>query len=361
MKKSFFLLAINGAKFNSNLNHINVNFEGKKDKNNVSRSVTNTIKAVPLAVLLAMSPLKTTDVKAQNLIIVLLNPNKYIPIQTQYNSEKIINDKFGKYIIKPVKDSKTGNYRISVRFSHYIDDSVYAGFDGYVTDINAVTYRFYDDRNKRFDKMTFNEAVVSCNVGKDKIKIGITKPEVTEYIKTLSDQYNNIIKTNSYDHNIKLMPSGVPDYEQVDASWEIAAKKNPETFGKPMHLWEINTSDGIYKVIIYSNDKNTSDFEEVSIQKGDKGPVMRVSELIDGFVNYSSNSYEVKQINFNQINVTNSKVGTFTINNKELQEFLQKLCNVDENNSKIPVKTVHTYHNNVGDFGVFDIGDTYTK
>lgn len=59
--------AINSVSFRNNYN--NIHFEGKKDKPAQHRSMSSSLKAVPLAVLLAMSPLN--NVEAQNNRIVV--------------------------------------------------------------------------------------------------------------------------------------------------------------------------------------------------------------------------------------------------------------------------------------------------
>ena len=59
------ITAVNNISFKNNYSQ--VNFEGRKDKEHRGhRGITNTIKAIPLATLIALSPLNTVEVNAQS-------------------------------------------------------------------------------------------------------------------------------------------------------------------------------------------------------------------------------------------------------------------------------------------------------
>ena len=156
--------AVNSHRLNS------LHFEGKKAKE-VQKPVhsSNPIKAIPVAVLIAMSPINApkidaSPVAAKTEAVAVARPTITEP-QSFVESKKFSNDN-NYYFVGVVKDNQNGNYKIWIesapKIHDYGDGDLYGlyGLHGYVSEFNNNAYKITDELGIKASQFNFRNIYI---------------------------------------------------------------------------------------------------------------------------------------------------------------------------------------------------------
>lgn len=253
--------AISGVKNNG---YTNVSFEGRKNKSSKNPQITSPMKAVPLAVLVALSPMTTTNAEQ----IMRSNVNTVELAQTQDG---------WKTTVLETKTFKTNRGDLKLELINRKNDDVNAninsihfeykdgGLHGKLDGREKMEYRLYDDSGVRFATMTASELRFKDQNGN---KFYIEDENVDKYIKSLEDR--KIISTytgSDYDNYNYSTEDG-----KYVFSWYSQAKRQPEKFGAEFRPAKYKTAMGTYEIHLY-------DSEKVLTLKRDDGPELKIKGL----------------------------------------------------------------------------------
>ena len=335
----------------------NIQFESNKNKG-IQKPVhsSNPIKAIPVAVLVAMSPLNAPETHAIPL-----------PLQTEITSSvrqktsrpasfiesKEFHSGHNDCLVGVVKDKQSGNYRLWLESipKDRTEIDIY-GLNGYITELNNNRYRITDELGIGAATVKFRNIYILDSNGNEERDDGIVNPEVCNYVEEMMEKYQTDIKKydNKYTSTLTTIGS-MKRLEFADIKWFNIARENPMYFGTPMKTWDIETSNGNYKVKIYDNDKNTSNFETVTIQK-ENGPELKADEIVANNTYIYSQGDKTAMAEMYQINVSHTKAGKHALVNKELWEFLYQVMSTKQCNNAMGARQADIYHMNMLPHGI---------
>ena len=314
-------------------------FEGRKDRENHRPSyVSNTIKSIPLATLIALSPLNSQNVSAipsfpESPRIEMVDDNIDILDRKDVVEYKDFKSEDFETRVNLVKDKQNpGAYRIWVDFDCPYDDEL--GTAGYLSAFNHIKYTIVGDDNKQAGTVVFDNAFIENfehNPGKS---YGLSDPKVCSYVNELVKRY----KTDVPEKNIsKYLIPRTEGYLTTDSrlsslQWINEAKQKGQYWGKTLRSWEINTDDGVYTVFACDRDQNSDNFEVLAIEK-EGGPTMQVSGIVSSTAKFSTLDRDIKNVDLYQINVTKKGMGEYSIHNEKLWNFLLELYQLPQNNN----------------------------
>lgn len=334
-----------------NNNSNNVHFEARKNKKSapVSNPTTSgTLKAVPLAVLLAMSPITTTN--AESIMHSEANSN-VIELSQSQNTNQVIeskafeNDQF-KFKVSLERDSRNGNshkIRIFTRTSNSLL-SDYA-YDGYVTNINNVNYGVFDDTGKKVSQFNYKHVTVN-DINNEYTPQGISNNEVCQYVEQLLTKYNIDIKRDNRNFSLKMTPEGLLKHLTPSTNWlKETTGAYTSKYGKIYNTGDIQTEDGPYRVYMHSTDGDDKNFEAVSIVNKDGTIRHRVSGIVACCATVAPIlGNTTAELELHQINLIDPQGRQQTICNKELWNVLLQLSKVSDYNNAFSLKDVRTVH-----------------
>ncbi len=260
-----------------------VQFEGKKKNNQPKTSTTPMVKAVPLAVLIAMSPMATNASK--NPTIEKQNNIEMLDIQavnnTQQSGKVISTKRFNQ--IEPGIDLGVEllnmNGQKNVKFSYIengkkIDETI---------DNRFIKYNFTivsDDGTKKSFKLKSVHSFVKDPYQSALIEpkpVIIKKKAVVNYMETLNKQYPQDIKKVEYNRTLAPTSGGTL---QNNAQGNVMKNAKPmESYGKYVGSQDFEGDNGVYTVRYYSTDENDNNAENVTIQR-EGYPELKVALLV---------------------------------------------------------------------------------
>lgn len=265
--------AISGIKNNG---LTNINFEARKNKKSVPVSnptATSTVKAIPLAVLLAMSPMTTTNaenimrgealqetteiVQSQNKPVVIFSEkivtNSRIPFYVNGINSKGNTDSIDKIELSAPKDNK-GNW-VTYTVNSVVDRELY------ILSLNGVK-----EGPLKLTQVTATDNLTNKTYS-------LLDPTLTGYVKALVEHpYNKSdIKRSSRSDNMILAFDNfyIPKNPEKEISYfPTTQNKGNKNFGKPIPSLtkEIEGSHGIYTIRVYER-PNYPDRRNLTIQK----------------------------------------------------------------------------------------------
>lgn len=258
--------AISGVKNNG---YTNVSFEGRKNKSSKNPQITSPMKAVPLAVLVALSPMTTTNAEQ----IMRSEKNQNVTELTQTSKkEKVIDKKTievgrNKVIVSSIStDGDDSNFEV-VKLRNAVNNGI--GVGGY--DERIVT------------GIEYSEPIIymgnaKCSLGEYagvRLKSPATEtsdltfvPEIKNYIMSLmsSDANNNALKKFNVSRDAYISPEYILGIQTGEAPNNIyEAKKLPfEYLGKNNYRKVIDGD--VERYVIRGFQKNKPGFEFVTVQ-----------------------------------------------------------------------------------------------
>ncbi len=339
-----------------NNNSNNVHFEARKNKKSAPVSnptVTSTVKAVPLAVLLAMSPMTTTN--AESIMRSEANSN-VIELSQSQNTKQVIESKvfqndifdFKVSLERNPQDSNSHKIRVSVNTAEHMFNKF--SYDGYVTKLNKINYNVYDDTGKKVSQFNYKHVSLNDVNGKEP-SIGIPDKNVCDYIEQLLSKYNAGLKPDIRNFSLKMTPDGSLRHTTPSTNWlSETTGAYTSKYGKIYNTGDIQTEDGPYRVYMHTTDGDDKNFEAVSIVNKDGSIRHRVTGVIA--CNVAINPFlgsKITDLELHQINIVDPQGNQRTICNKELWNILVQLGQTTDCNNAYYLKNVKTQHNETDD------------
>lgn len=209
------------------------------------------------------------------------------------------------------------------------------GVSGFVTELNHVEYHILGEDNKLYSNISFDNIFVEDFEHRFGWSSSFSNNIIVDHIKQLVSSETVNISAKHIDLNLVPSIDGwlVPK-ENVDTSWLTDAKEHAQAWGNHLGNWEINTSDGLFRVFIYDTDGDKNNFEEVAIEK-ENGPTLQVRGIIGCEARFTTIDNEIKQVDLPQIIVHKRGIGKHSIYNVQLWEFLVALYQNEKNNNAI--------------------------
>jgi len=330
---------ISSVSFRNNYNQIN--FEGKKEKKSSGLHVSSSIKAIPLATMIALSPLNNVEADGQVRTSSAQHRTEMVQSKSVdwINRADVVEYKDFEYNgfdvrVNLVKDRQNpGSNKIWFEWEYGND----IGGRGYISRMNHVKYNIKDEQGNPVDNVMFDAFYVHDAEG-DEHSHSFSNPDVCNYVNKLIK--NN--RTNVKDKNVvvTLIPRslGFLGEDSPNTDWiERVRYNNPQLGSKIIGSWEIDTDNGKYKVEALDNDGELNNFEQIAIHKKDSDePVLQVKELVGGLARFQTIDNDIKDIDLYQINLKRGKgSGSYAICNKQLWNFIVNLYGHQKNNNSI--------------------------
>lgn len=338
-------------------------------KNIINHATTSTLKAVPLAVMLAMSPLN--KVQSENNTVKNADKDKTEVVATpQQPQEKVIRSKYVKYENGPPEieytytdcdgDLSTFEHleinclRLTSIGSYGDFDASYQIFAGGVKSLNNYSFDIVGSDGRSHGTWKYSQLIMDEG-GNSKHEYSLAYPGVIEDV--LEDMNSPANNTDFEIKNITrpLYPGyggGLSSYREPDLSWIQKVKDTPCNFGSPCFLAEVQTQVGKYSIIAFSNDSDRGNYETLVFNRDD-GLKFKLDGLrqMDIVVKTDDIRYN-ENIVLNAIDISWPNVGKFTIYDDELFNALLDMAQQDkDNNNAIPV-SVETSTYEVDEDGV---------
>ncbi len=311
-------------------NNSNVNFEGRVKKEKAEKAVTSPVassmKAVPLVVLLAMSPMTTTN--AQQIMRSNANTVELAQIQPDVTTT-VLETKTFKTNRGDLK-LKLINYRFknnssSNQLTYELYSSDGKKYSGSYKDRVQMEYRLYDDSGLRFGEITASERVFGYNIGEDNVHI--EDENVEQYIKSLEEKKligtSDFSAYDNYNHSTE-------DGGYV-SSWYSQAKYEPEKFGTISRPANFKTETGNYELRLYENDGKST----LTIKR-DNGPELKLKGLKLTDYNFTLCGKQNVQLKLGKILVEYKGEEHFLVDNDMFLFIAQTIMNDPASKSILP-------------------------
>ena len=340
----------------------NIHFEGKKNKE-IQKPVhsANPIKAIPVAVLIAMSPLNAPNTNASPSPIPIEATSGTNPARPQNFIEyKNFKTDHNNIFVGLSKDKNSDKYKI------WVDCNTQRlmsrdQMNGYITEYNENEYRIEDTFGYSVQSLNFDNIYVK-DTQRTYQSGALADKDVCKYVSDLISKYPTDIEPRYHRYVMQMVKSGNLEYKTGANNKFRTAKENPMNFGTEMRTWEIETSKGKFRVKIYNNDGNKSNFETITIENLKlKGPELKVTELVAANSHIYNKADELRTLERYQINTSHNKAGDIAIENKELWEFIYQLMSTKQCNNASGGREMHFYHSSIESQGIIDHGEDPTK
>lgn len=318
-------------------NNYNVEFGSKKNKGpqNEGHRSSSGMKAVPVVVLMAMSPLMANNIKAADRIGNENNIELVSGInEKSQNSEKVIR----------VKDFKIGNTDCKVKFRSENDDNcvsqiIFSGpdpktghFSHYYDEFNNIKLDIVGDDGKTSKTVEFMRIMGSVVPGK--IRRNYNQKQC-QYVKDFIDgkiesDLKSAIKIK--DVNRKIRPGDNGDLQNVPnkTDWIAKGAAEKENFGEtPKGMPEyvtVYSDDDIFFIRPYTTDENNKEgFQAVTVMSMRLGSEFKVAGLRTSKIKLTGNDDEIGTFDLNTIELykRNSKEKARIIDDKLFKVLLE--------------------------------------
>ncbi len=343
-----------------------VNFGRKnKEASENIRVSTPIVKAVPLAVLIAMSPINAqaisntsnTGSNNNNIEYVENSANSLIVSNMQSAAPKdniletkefFERDKLGTSEGVPVygefklinSDKNKNNFEaIKLRVTRdYFDNGNKADFEGTIVGYSQVNFTIIGEDGVPVSKASFNQIILKDD--KTGYNIPISRPEMCNYMETLLSSPNNNtgLKKNIINRNLRPSPGGGLQNVAPDTSWYQKAKERDEYFGTEIMSAKVQGTFGNYTLRAYNMNNDASNFERMTIQK-DGGPeliVNKLKQVNDKCFNYGY----IGNIVYHQLDVSRRNLGTHAIVDPKLFASLKSVVELEKFNNAFVVQNI---------------------
>lgn len=341
------ITAVNSVSFKNS----NIGFTGNKKNENKqpqARSSTSYAKAVPLATLLAMSPLVTTNSNAADKIDTNKNNIELVESQAvnQKNKGTVVEHKFiasdddvlfqANIYVRNIGSKASPEHMIWLKGAS-MSDMFFGngGIEGKVVGLMDINYNLRGSNNYNAGNMKFRQVLIENEEDSDLLP-GISVEPVVDYIES-------VIKNPKYKPNARMLPIKYdiqPTYShgletsEPDVSWMTKVKGKVVAPGRLINTATVQGTSGEWILGAYSSDSNLDNYEGVVIAKDDVR--LKVDELRTVNAVFR-NSHEISTDTYNQINVTDADGNKHVILDQKLFEILLSLCNDPDCNKAFKV------------------------
>lgn len=311
---------ISSVSFRNNYNQ--VNFEGKKKEKSSGLHVSNSIKAVPLATLIALSPLNTVDADAQ----VRANSNRRVEIVNTERLNSVLIDANGSpqnlfISFLDENGNKNNIERVRLESAKTVSDmSEYPGMQlgfsdilGEAQSLNNYSLRIVGDDGIAMGTLRISE--VALTDGKN-----LMHPDVVDFIRNFANSPKNNGAIEIRNVTNTLLPNanfGLTARKKLDTSWIQKIKESNYNWGTKITQRELSTQVGNYKISFYSSDNNSNDAEAIIVERDD-GVKFKLDGIRELNIKIKSNDGYIDESSLGCLDISWPGVGKFTIFDNEL-------------------------------------------
>lgn len=272
------IMPVSGVKTQTQISR-GVNFEGKKEKEfNYSNTMSTTLKAVPVAVLIAMSPLNASST---NNVLNNTNINKienFTQLADVNDNTTLVHEE------SPIPRSKFQFYSKSGS-KKSIDEVVLrlTGHPFIVKGLTNTTLNLVGDDGLSAGELKFPQLILRP-LTDNSLVMGDSNSERCDFVQSFLDgniqgvKNNNSIPVKNVNRTIRFGTDCELQNVGPDTSWLNEGLKYKEFFGFESGHLDVKTKNGNYRVTVYNRDNNKNDFEVVTIKR-EGGAEFRVSAL----------------------------------------------------------------------------------
>lgn len=321
-----------------------INFSGKqKDKTTnyqSNSSATPFVKAVPLAVLIAMSPLNANSINNNHVDTEIDN----IEMVDNNAIDEIQQSSSGRVIAKKEFNSVAGAQKLTVELLQNANRkstrfTYNALGKNTVIDQNQIArYNFSlisdDGSVKRFsfkNVHSYTEQELNKEYGSPTPIIANSRA-VLNYVESINKQYPNTIKTVVY--NRKLAPTSGGTIQNNARGDILKNAKAKTSYGKELGAQDIDGDNGKYTVRYYSTDGNDNNVEVVTLQKHGY-PELKTGLVVEHEDIISADSDLRKPFKYGQVILIDANNKSYNIVDDKLTQTMKlvKLGLTQENNA----------------------------
>lgn len=333
---------VSNVSFRSNYNQ--VNFEGKKKEKSSGLHVTNSIKVIPLATLLALSPLNNVEAGAQAGISSNSDRTEMVHQSklNTFNRADVIEYKDFNYNgfdirVNLVKNKENPSLKnIWMEWEHGMN----VGGSGVISKLNHIKYNIKGEDGCSAGNVIFDAVYLN-----DKENIehshSFSNPDLCSYVNRLIKNNQTSVVERNVTLNLSPATSGwVVSGRNINTDWIEQARNSMQRWGTQIGFWQVDTNNGKYKIFAYNTDDNKDDFEQLAIEK-EGGPLLQVKGLVGGLASFKTIDNDIKDVDLYQINVKKGNVGVHAIYNQQLWEFLAALYQHQRNNNSVEAFDAH--------------------
>ena len=341
---------INNVSFRNNYNQ--VNFEGRnKEKSHHTNGVKNTLRSIPLATLIAMSPLNNVEANsnvgllANENGIELINDNKKIDMPPK--SADIIQSKEFKYgdgyevKVSLVKDNETpGSKKVWLDWSLGKD----IGGRGYITRSNHLKYHIKGNDMKLVDNVLFDAVYMQDFEHRQGKSYSFSNPDVCAYVNQLIKNNKTNVSEKNITKDLYLWDSKLMSANGTDTEWLEDAKEHRIWGIDVVASYRVSTDKGTYQVFGLDRDEDKSNFERIVVYDEATKAEFEVESVCGGLAQFSTidNMKDgIKRVDLPIINFKARKGGTRSICNQQLWEVLCAFLQNSGNNKGISGYDIH--------------------
>lgn len=300
-----------------------VNFGRKnKEASENIRVSTPIVKAVPLAVLIAMSPINVNSTNS------LHSSSSEINLETVANNQDNIRLVYEE---SPVERSRFQFY--SKTNNKNSIDEVVLRLTGHPFDVEKLvntTLELVGDDGISAGEVKFPQLILKPSTG-EPVVMGDANNTRCEYIQKFVDgklpsvKNNKAIPVEDVKRVIRLGSGCELQNVKPNTSWLADGANRKEAFGTAIGHLDVNTKNGKYRITVYDLDDSTNDFEVVTIKRED-GPEFKVSALRAAQIKLEDFGGDIANLNFGVIEVNKRlSQNTARLVNNELFESLAGL------------------------------------
>ncbi len=315
---------ISSVSFRNNYNQ--VNFEGKKREKSSGLHVSSSIKAIPLATLIALSPLNTVDADAQvrntqaNRIEVvqaktydniLADADKPIGLKFRY-----INSDSDSQTIENIKADSQELFDFVVGSRRQIEDADVKSINNYELSIVGA-----DGNSVGTIRHSQLELRGMPNDEGRRRYYPIANEEIVRDFMSFanSDRNNGAVQIRNVKNTLYAAPGKMPStYNKVNTSWMTKTNQGNFDFGTLLKQDNLSTEKNNYTIRFYSSDGNNSDVETIVCERED-GVRFKIDGLrVLNLKVVAEESYDDAPMPLGCIDISWPNVGKFTIFDNEL-------------------------------------------
>lgn len=278
----------------SNKSANNVNFEGKSKEKRSNSTIKSVAMAVPLATLVAMSPLSMSAAERNSVFGDENAKIEMVDNDTLSDQIKRSLSSTGKGVTATVVDKTNNSQYLVVIESQNKDGNYQKVFIRPPKKYVPKTWNTPKDDNKSEFKtvkeirptvleITGDDGVCGMRVSFDRLMVeesgfGYSSEPLIEYIRDFAEgKFKDMVNDGAvkicepYVRKACVGDAGNIKNGFRDTNWLDEGRNTPEPFGKCILSTNVKTRDGEYELMAFSPDGNDEDFENVVIRKKGEG------------------------------------------------------------------------------------------
>ena len=335
----------------------NIAFSGRKDRSqNHSSNLRSTAMAVPLATLIAMSPLNTQSANYNNSVFgdeparvemmqgAYTTPDGIRRVKNSAGTGELVTIKEGKAsynleFVTPKKDGRVTEIRISSLSNASVED-IFSGNSNTKTikELRPVVLHIIGDDGVEGMRVTIDQLMVNED------KVGYSSDKVITFLKDFAAGKVSGLKNAGalklgapIQRNVTITNYGNIANGYKNTGWLDEGRAESEDWGRTIMSTKIKTRLGNYTLFAVSTDRNNEDFESLIIKKDGEGE-FKVAGLSFVSINLQDNASIGKfNVGVTSVYKRNSKQ-TARILGGELFETLMEVTNDTRFNNAYPTK-----------------------